>query len=80
MRLLLALWIRLHRLGAVIGSRRAAIAAAYRERFLAEELSHLDTRTLKDIGLESWRSALGARVERHRMDTLRWSAARLGMY
>ena len=43
MRTLLAIWIRLHRLGAPIGRRLAA---------RRPELGHLDARTLRDIGLE----------------------------
>jgi hypothetical protein len=37
----------------------AAVMAARRRRALAHALAHLDARTLKDIGLESWNSAAG---------------------
>jgi len=37
-------------------------------------LTELDARTLKDIGLEPWRSPLGAEVERRRQMTRRWHA------
>jgi hypothetical protein len=40
----------------------AAFVRAQHQRWLARELSHLDARTLKDIGLEAWKSDLGARV------------------
>ncbi len=77
MRSILALWIRLHRMGAAIGERHAAAA---RRRRAARELAELDERTLRDIGLESWRSSLGARIEAHRRATRLWSAARIGLY
>ena len=51
---LLALWMRLHRVGAEIGRRRAA-------RYTQLYLSELDERTIKDIGLETWRSPLASR-------------------
>lgn len=44
----------------------AALARAQQRRRLARELSQLDARTLKDIGLEAWKSDLGARVWSHR--------------
>jgi hypothetical protein len=69
MRTLLAAWIRLHRLGAFIGRRRAV------ERHLSE----LDARTLRDIGLEAWRSPLGARVETLRQERVRWSTSFIGL-
>ena len=64
---LLAAWIRLHRIGAEIGRRRA-------ERRAEVYLTELDARTIKDIGLEPWRSPLGAEVERRRQITRRWHA------
>jgi hypothetical protein len=60
----LAVWLRLHRVGAAIGRQRAT----------DRELARLDERTLKDIGLEPWRSALGARIEMRRRQDLHWSA------
>ena len=52
---LLAIWMRLYRAGERVGRHRA-------ELYLTE----LDARTIKDIGLEPWRSPLGAEVERRR--------------
>jgi hypothetical protein len=37
-------------------------------------LTELDARTIQDIGLEPWRSPLGAEVERRRQLTRRWHA------
>ena len=68
---LLALWMRLHRAGTQIGRRRAA-------RYTEHHLTDLDERTLKDIGLESWRSPLGAEVERRRQLARRSYVARAG--
>ena len=50
-----AVWMRLHHASVRIGRQRAEVY-----------LTELDARTLKDIGLEPWRSALGAEVERRR--------------
>jgi len=52
---LLAVWMRLYHASVRLGQRRAEV-------YLAE----LDARTIKDIGLEPWRSPLGAEVERRR--------------
>ena len=68
---LLALWMRLHRVGAAIGRRRAA-------RYTELHLTALDERTIQDIGLESWRSPLGAEVERRRQLARRSYAVRAG--
>ena len=68
---LLALWIRLHRVGVEIGRRRAA-------RHTDHYLTALDERTLKDIGLEAWRSPLGAEVERRRQIARSSFAVRAG--
>ena len=58
---LLALWIRLH------------VAYERRGRDKAElYLTELDARTIKDIGLEPWRSPLGAEVERRRQIAPSW--------
>lgn len=65
MRTLLAWWLRMHRRHLANRQVRA--------------LAYLDARTLKDIGLESWRSQLGARIELTRAEAQRWSAARMGM-
>ena len=37
-------------------------------------LTELDERTIKDIGLEAWRSPLGAEVERRRQVNRAWYA------
>ena len=60
----LSVWIRLHRAGADFARRRAA-------RHTEVYLTELDARTIKDIGLEPWRSPLGAEVERRRQLTRR---------
>jgi len=52
----------------------------HRERRLAHELTRLDERTLRDIGLEPWRSELGAKVEQLRGQPRRWREMHLGMY
>jgi uncharacterized protein YjiS (DUF1127 family) len=69
-RSLLAAWLWLHHKGAAIGRRRAARA----------KLAELDERTLRDIGLESWRSPLGAEVALRRHEMRRWQAAHIGLY
>ena len=56
----LAVWIRLYGAYEKRGRQRA-------ELYLTE----LDARTIKDIGLEPWRSPLGAEVERRRQITRR---------
>jgi uncharacterized protein YjiS (DUF1127 family) len=86
MRKMLAWWIRLHRRGAAIGLERArqvyeAIKRAHQARADREILARLDSRTLRDIGLDSWNARLAERVEvqrQHRL--LRLAAARIGMY
>jgi len=65
----LAAWIRLHRVGAAIGRGRA----------VERQLSELDAHTLRDIGLESWRSPLGARVETLRRERVRWAGTFVGL-
>lgn len=67
---MLAFWLRRHRKGAAAGRRRA----------VAVKLVDLDARTLRDIGLEPWRNALGARVALRRYEMRRWSASRIGLY
>lgn len=67
---MLAFWLWRHRKGAAAGRRRAA----------AVKLVDLDARTLQDIGLEAWRSPLGARIALRRYEMRRWSAARIGLY
>jgi hypothetical protein len=62
-RRLLAAWIWLREARARAGRRRAEV-------YLAE----LDERTIKDIGLEAWRSPLGAEVERRRQANRGWYA------
>ena len=49
-----------------------------RRRAVERHLSELDARTLNDIGLESWRGPLGARVETLRHERIRWSASFAG--
>lgn len=84
MRNLMAWWLAMHRRGAVMGRRRArqaarAMMAAQQARADARLLAQLDARTLRDIGLEAWRSPLGARIELFRAESQRWTAARMGM-
>ena len=69
-RSVLATWLRLHHKGAAIGRRRAG----------RTRLAELDERTLKDIGLEPWRSPLGAEVAIRRHERRRFHAAHLGLY
>jgi hypothetical protein len=86
MRKLLASWIRLHRKGAAIGLQRArqvydAIQRAKQARADREVLARLDSRTLRDIGLDSWNAHLAERVEVQRQrQLLRLAAAGIGMY
>jgi uncharacterized protein YjiS (DUF1127 family) len=86
MRKLLAWWINLHRRGAVAGRRRAvalfeAIRRVQQARADRELLARLDSRTLKDIGLESWNAHLAERVHVHReRKLLRVAASRIGVY
>lgn len=68
-RKLLAAWIRLHELGADIGRSRA----------IERQLSELDAHTLKDVGLESWRSPMAARIETLRRERIRWSTSFVGL-
>ena len=68
-RTFLAAWIRLHQLGAAFGRGRA----------VERQLSQLDPHTLKDIGLESWRGPLGARVETLRRERVRWAGTFVGL-
>ena len=86
MRNMLAWWIRLHRRGAAIALPHArqvyeAIRRAQQARADREILARLDSRTLRDIGLDSWNAHLAERVEvqrQHRL--LRLAAARIRMY
>ncbi|HWA36615.1 MAG TPA: DUF1127 domain-containing protein [Burkholderiales bacterium] len=51
----------------------AAIVAAQARRAQAQVLAHLDARTLKDIGLESWNPDLARRIDSmRRQDALVW--------
>ena len=51
------------------------------ERANREVLSRLDSRALKDIGLESWNNELAERVHSHRQrELLRLAAMRIGAY
>jgi hypothetical protein len=55
--------------------RRLAALCVRLGRHRAEVyLTELDARTIKDIGLEPWRSPLGAEVERRRQLARRWYA------
>ena len=86
MRKILAWWISLQRKGAAFGANRArevyeAIQRAQQARAEREILARLDSRTLRDIGIESWSAQLIERVEvrrQHRL--LRLAASRLGVY
>lgn len=69
-RSLLAAWLWLHHKGSAIGRRRAS----------AVKLAELDERTLKDIGLESWRSPLGAEVALRRHESPRLRASYYGLW
>jgi len=86
MRKMLAWWIRLHRRGAAIALPRArqlyqAFQRAQQARADREILARLDSRTLRDIGLDSWNARLAERVEVQRQQRLlRLAAARIGMY
>ena len=62
-RKLLAAWDWLHDARAKASQRRAEVY-----------LTELDERTIRDIGLEAWRSPLGAEVERRRQINRRWYA------
>jgi len=78
MRKMLAWWIRLHRKGAAIYE---AIQHAQRAHADREVLARLDSRTLRDIGLDSWNVHLAERVEAQRQRQLRrLAAARIGTY
>ena len=47
----------------------------------AHLVAELDERTIRDVGLEGWRSPLGAEVERRRHLARRWErAARFGFF
>jgi hypothetical protein len=64
-------WVWLERLAAKrVSNQRAA----------AVKLAELDARTLRDVGLEAWRSPLGATIALRRYEMRRWSASRLGLY
>ena len=86
MRKMLAWWIRLHRRCAAMGLQRArqvyeAIRRAQQERADREILSRLDSRTLRDIGIDSWNAHLAERVEVQRQRRLlRLAASRIGAY
>jgi len=80
-------WLWLERFAAKRDSneRRVAEQVQRRRRELvrraaAVKLVELDARTLQDIGLEPWRSPLGARIALRRYEMRRWSASRLGLY
>lgn len=62
-RKLLGAWTWLHEARARASQRRAEVY-----------LTELDERTIKDIGLEAWRSPLGAEVERRRQVNRNWYA------
>ena len=54
---------------------------ARQRRAAREALLHLDARTLKDIGVESWNSELAAQAHaRRQQHSLRLAAARIGAY
>jgi hypothetical protein len=72
-----AWWLRMHRRGARVARR---YIQARREEAAARMLAQLDTRILKDIGMEPHHgSALAERVHAHRRrEILRILAGRLG--
>lgn len=76
-RALYAWWLRMHRSGARVARR---FMQARREEAQARLLAQLDSRTLKDIGMEPHHgSALAERVHAHRRrELLRTLAGRLG--
>jgi hypothetical protein len=76
-RALYACWLRMHRSGAR-GARR--FMQSRREEAQARLLAQLDSRTLKDIGMQPHHgSALAERVHEHRRrELLRILAGRLG--
>jgi Domain of unknown function (DUF1127) len=77
MRTLYAWWLRMHRSGARVARR---FMQARREEAQARLLAELDSRILKDIGVEPHHgSALAERVHEHRRrELLRTLAGRLG--
>jgi uncharacterized protein YjiS (DUF1127 family) len=75
---MLAWWIRLQGKGAAIYE---AIQHAQRARADREVLARLDSRSLRDIGLDSWNVHLAERAEAQRQLQLRrLAAARIGTY
>jgi hypothetical protein len=79
-------WMRMQRVLAVLGRRRARLIyarmvrlqKARADRFILERL---DGHTLRDIGFESWNSELAERVtERRRREQVRLVAAHIGLY
>jgi uncharacterized protein YjiS (DUF1127 family) len=58
-----------------------AIQCSQRARADREVLRRLDSRTLRDIGLQSWNAELASRFEAERQRRLlRIAAARIGVY
>ncbi len=53
-------------LGVLMRALIRGLLARFRQRRAEAYLTELDARTIKDIGLEPWRSPLGAEVERRR--------------
>lgn len=59
----------------------AAMRHAQQARADREILARLDSRTMRDIGLDSWNAHLAERVDLQRQHRLlRLAAARIGMY
>jgi hypothetical protein len=77
MRAVYAWWLRLHRRGARVARRFMQVR---REEAQARLLARLDSRTLKDIGMEPHHGgALAERVHEHRRrELLRTLAGRVG--
>ena len=75
-------WLWLQR--AVAASRvreaRRILEQVERRRAVAVKLGELDERTLRDIGLEPWRSSLGAEVAMRRHESRRLRAAGHGLW
>lgn len=76
-RIAYACWLRMHRRGASVARR---FMQARREEVSAQMLAQLDSRILKDIGMEPHHgSSLAERVHAHRRhEVLRTLASRLG--
>ena len=59
---------------------RAAWIWLHQKEKVTVKLAELDERTLRDIGLEAWRSPLGAEIALRRHESRRVRAAVLGLW